>query len=52
MRISVYGESLEGIPEQNRILHLGFAIEIGESETDEELNEERRRRVVEKELWD
>ena len=40
------GESLEGIQEENRILHLGFAIEIGESEADEELNEERRRRVV------
>ena len=44
------GESLEDIQEENRILHLGFAIEIGESEADEELNEERRRRVVEKEL--
>ena len=31
-------------------LHLEFAIEIGESWADEELNEERRRRVVEKEL--
>ena len=31
-------ESLEDIQEENRILHLGFAIEIGESEADEELN--------------
>ena len=44
------GESLADIQEENRILHLGFAIEIGESWADEELNEERRRRVVEKEL--
>ena len=44
------GESLADIQEENRILHLGFAIELGESWADEELNEERRRRVVEKEL--
>ena len=46
------GESLADIQEENRILHLGFAIEIGESWADEELNEETRRRVVEKELRD
>ena len=46
------GESLEDIQEENRILHLGFAIEIVESEADEELNDERRRRVAEKELGD
>ena len=45
-------ESLADIQKENRILHLGFAIEIGESWADEELNEERRRRVVEKELGD
>ena len=48
----VPGESLADIQEDNRILHLGFAIEIGESWADEELNGERRRRVVEKELGD
>ena len=42
---------MSDIQEENRILHLGFAIEIGESWADEELNEERRR-VVEKELRD
>ena len=36
------GESLADIQEENRILHLGFAIEIEESWADEELNEERR----------
>ena len=46
------GESLADIQEENRILHLGFAIKLGESSADEELNEERRRRVVEKELGD
>ena len=45
-------KSLSHIQEDNRIFHLGFAIEIGESWADEELNEERRRRVVEKELRD
>ena len=46
------GKSLADIQEEHRILHLGFAIEIGESWADEELNEKRRRRVVEKELRD
>ena len=46
------GESLADIQEENRILHIGFAIGLGESWADEELNEERRRRVVEKELGD
>ena len=45
-------ESFADIQEENRILHLGFAIGLGESWADEELNEERRRRVVEKELGD
>ena len=44
------GESLEGIQEENRILHLGFAIDIGEDVADEELKEERRKRVAEKDL--
>ena len=43
---------MSDIQEDSRILPLGFAIEIGESWADEELNEERRRRVVEKELRD
>ena len=36
------GESLADIQKKNRILHLGLAIEIGESWADEELNEEWR----------
>ena len=40
------GESLADIQEENRILHLGFAIEIGESWADEELNEERREEIA------
>ena len=47
-----WGQSLEGIQEENRRLHLGWVIEFGEYWADEELKEARRRRVVEKELWD
>ena len=46
------GESLADIQEKNQFLYLGFAIEIGKSWANEKLNEERRGRVVEKELWD
>ena len=45
-------ESLSDIQEDNRILRLGFAIEIEENWADEELNEEMRRRVIGKELRD
>ena len=45
------GQSLEGIQEENRLLHLGWVIDLGEYWADEELKEARRRRVVEKELW-
>ena len=49
-----WGQSLEGIQEENRLLHLQWVIVggVGEDGADEELNKARRRRVVEKELWD
>ena len=45
-----WGQSLEGIQEENRRLHLGWEIGagIGEDGADEALKEARRRRVVEK----
>ena len=49
-----WGQTLEGIREENRHLHLEWVIVggVGEDEADEELNRARRKRVVEKELWD
>ena len=49
-----WGQSLEGIQEENRRLFLGWVIGagIGEDGAEEALKEARRRRVVEKELWD
>ena len=45
-----WGQSLEGIQEENRLLHLGWVIGagVGEDGADEKLNEAKRRRVVEK----
>ena len=49
-----WGQSLKGIQEENRRVHLGWVIGagVGEDGADEEVREARRRRVVEKELWD
>ena len=46
------GKTLADIQEENRIWRLGLAITFGEEWADEELNGNRRRRVVEKELGD
>ena len=49
-----WGQTLEDIQEENRLLYLGWVIGagVGEDGAEEKLKEARRKRVVEKELWD